>query len=203
MTLTEMFKGLLNAPDLIILTLLFINTALGFAGGFMRTLCGLVGRLAALAGACVAARALAPMLARLLVTPIVGKLFESRAEQLGELSGVLDGLQASVTEAATGMAESVAYFALLVVCFIVFSWVVSLAAKTLHFLAHLTPLGVLDSLGGGALGLAGGVLLVCVLLIAVQWFSPIAYTPLGWLSPGRVEGTVLLQALVELLPVAI
>ncbi|WP_283673791.1 CvpA family protein [Butyricicoccus sp. Marseille-Q5471] len=196
-TLTNLF----NLPDLIILAIVLVNIVLGLRQGFVRSLCGLVGKLAAIAGAIFAARTLAPGLARFVVTPIVGKVFETRVQNFG--GSALQGLQQTVTEAAAGMAESVAFIALLILFSVLFGWLVTLASKGLHFLAHLTPLGILDSLGGGVIGAASGLVLVSLILIGIEWFSPITYTTLGWLSPQRVEDTVLLARLIGLLPVAI
>ena len=67
----------------------------------------------------------------------------------------------------------------------------------------MTPLGVLDSLAGGVVGLAAGLLLVAIVLIGVWWVTPIAYSPLGWLSPERVSGSLLLAKIIDVLPVAI
>ena len=92
---------------------------------------------------------------------------------------------------------------LLILFCILFGWLIGFAAKSLHTVAHLTPLGVLDSLAGGVIGLAAGVLLVALILIGVWWVYPIAYSPLGWLSPERVSHSLLLATLIDVLPVAI
>ena len=202
--------GLCNLPDLIVLAILLVNVILGFRRGFFGSLYGLVGRViavdaaffAARAAAFFAARAAAPTVAQWIVTPIVGDLFERQAGLSGA-SGTLDGLRQSVTDAAASMAESLAFILLLVLLCILFGWLVGFAAKSLHTVAHLTPLGILDSLAGGVIGLATGVLLVALILIGVWWVSPIAYSPLGWLSPERVNHTLLLAKLIDFLPVAI
>ena len=46
-------------------------------------------------------------------------------------------------------------------------------------------------------------ILVCILLIVLQWLFPITYTSLGYLSPERVKHTLLLKQLVDALPIAI
>ena len=101
------------------------------------------------------------------------------------------------------MAESVAFVLLLILFCILFGWLVNLAAKSLHAIAHLTPLGILDSLAGGAVGLVAGAVLIALILLGVWWVYPIAYSPLGWLSPERVSHSLLLAALIDVLPVAI
>ncbi|MDY3617649.1 CvpA family protein [Agathobaculum sp.] len=200
--ITDLLPKLLNLPDLMILAVLLVNLILGFRRGALHSLTGMVGKIAALAAASFTAKALAPGLARLVVTPIVGEVFSKQAE-LGAASGLLDGLKQTVTEAAASMAESIAFLALLLLFAVLFGWLAAILGKSLHFLAHLTPLGVLDSLGGAAIGAVCGLLLICLILIGIEWFSPITYSALGCLSPERVESTVLLKALIDLLPVAI
>lgn len=191
---------LFNLPDLIILALLGFNIILGFKRGFFRSLYGFVGRIITLAAAFFAARAASPMLARFVVTPIVGDLFQNQA---GKAAGLLDELRQSVTEAAISMAESIAFLLLFLLCAILFGWLIATIAKSLHFIAHLTPLGFLDSLAGAATGLFTGIALISLLLLGIQWFSPITYTALGYLSPEYVSGTLLLAKFIDILPVAI
>ena len=196
--LIEQLPGLLNLPDLIIIAAVLVNMILGFRRGFFGALSGLVGRIIALAAAYCAARAAAPYAARWVVTPIVGQVFENQAA-LSVSSGVLDTLRQTVTEAAVSMA-----FLLLLILFgILFGWLASVLAKSLRFFAHLTPLGILDSVAGGAVGFATGVILIALILLGIEFFSPITYSSLGWLSPERVSNTVLLAKLIDVLPVAI
>ena len=146
--------------------------------------------------------AAAPYVAQWVVTPIVGEVFEKQAA-LSMPSGVLDALRQTVTEAAVSMAESVAFLMLLLLGCILFGWLVGVLTKSLRFIAHLTPLGILDSIAGGAVGFATGVILIALLLLGIEFFSPITYSSLGWLSPERVSNTVLLAKLIDVLPVAI
>ena len=198
--LLDLLKGLLNLPDLVILAVVLICMVLGFRRGFFGSLYGLVGKLIALAAAFFAARAAAPIVAKWVVTPIVGDIFQNQAA-LGEAAGLLDGLRQTVT--ATSMAESIAFLLLLLLCAILFGWIISFAAKSLHFIAHLAPLGILDSLAGGIVGAATGLVLVALLLLGIEWFFPITYSSLGCLSPERVSNTLLLAKLMDILPVAI
>lgn len=193
---------LLNLPDLIIIAVVLVNMILGFKRGFFGSLYGLLGRIIALAAAYFAACAAAPYVAQWVVTPIVGEVFEKQAA-LSMPSGVLDALRQSVTEAAVSMAESVAFLMLLILGCILFGWLVGVLTRSLRFIAHLTPLGILDSIAGGAVGFATGVILIALLLLGIEFFSPITYSSLGWLSPERVSNTVLLAKLIDVLPVAI
>ncbi|HIY38075.1 MAG TPA: CvpA family protein [Candidatus Agathobaculum merdigallinarum] len=200
--LTEQLLKLLNLPDLIIIAVVLVNMIFGFRRGFFGALSGLVGRIIALIAAYFAARAAAPYVAQWIVTPIVGDIFQNRAA-LSVSSGVLDGMRQTVAEAAVSMAESVAFLLLLILFCILFGWLVGLLSKSLRFIAHLTPLGILDSVAGGVVGFATGVLLIVLILLGIEFFSPITYSSLGWLSPERVSNTVLLAKLIEVLPVAI
>ena len=200
--LLEQLSALLNLPDLIIIAAVLVNMILGFRRGFFGSLYGLVGRIIALAAAYFAARAAAPYIASWVVTPIVGDVFEQQAT-LSVSSGVLDALRQTVTEAAQSMAESIAFLLLLILFGILFGWLVGVLTKSLRFIAHLTPLGILDSVAGGAVGFATGVILIALILVGIQFFSPITYSSLGWLSPERVSNTVLLAKLIDVLPVAI
>ena len=200
--LLEQLSALLNLPDLIIIAAVLVNMILGFRRGFFGSLYGLVGRIIALAASYFAARAAAPYIASWVVTPIVGDVFEQQAT-LSVSSGVLDALRQTVTEAAQSMAESIAFLLLLILFGILFGWLVGVLTKSLRFIAHLTPLGILDSVAGGAVGFATGVILIALILVGIQFFSPITYSSLGWLSPERVSNTVLLAKLIDVLPVAI
>ena len=200
--LLEQLSALLNLPDLIIIAAVLVNMILGFRRGFFGSLYGLVGRIIALAASYFAARAAAPYIASWVVTPIVGDVFEQQAT-LSVSSGVLDALRQTVTEAAQSMAESIAFLLLLILFGILFGWLVGVLTKSLRFIARLTPLGILDSVAGGAVGFATGVILIALILVGIQFFSPITYSPLGWLSPERVSNTVLLAKLMDILPVAI
>ena len=98
---------------------------------------------------------------------------------------------------------AVAFLLLLILGCILFGWLVGVLTKSLRFIAHLSPLGILDSVAGGAVGFATGVILIALILLGIQFFSHITYSPLGWLSPERVSNTVLLAKLMDILPVAI
>ena len=195
-------KALLNLPDLIILAILLVNMILGFYRGLIGSLFGLASRLITLAASFFAARAAAPVVAKWIVTPIVGSVFENQA-QLGEAGGLLDGLRQNVTEAAVSMAESIAFLLLLLLFFILIGSVLGLVLRAARAVAKATPLGILDSVAGGAVGLATGLVVIALLLVGIQWVSPITYSQLGYLSPERVSHTFLLAKFIDFLPVAI
>ena len=113
-TLIPILQGILNLPDLILLAIILVSAILGASRGLVRTVCNALGRLVAFAGATAAAKMLAPVLARFLVTPIVGQVFEVRAADLLSRipESVTDNLQMQATEMAAEMAESLAFFLL-------------------------------------------------------------------------------------------
>ena len=113
-TLITTCQSLLNLPDLVLLALILVSACMGASRGIVRTACNALGRLLSLVGASAAAKLLAPVLARFLVTPIVGEVFEVRAADLLSRmpEAVTDGLQAKATQMASEMAESLAFFLL-------------------------------------------------------------------------------------------
>lgn len=106
---------LLNAPDLILIAVLLANVWLGARRGLVGALYGVIGRIGMIAASVAAAKYTAPYIAQWVVVPAVGQLFEKQAA-LKTAEGVLDGLRQTVTEAAVGMSESIA-FSMLVVLF--------------------------------------------------------------------------------------
>ena len=106
---------LLNAPDLILIAVLLANVWLGARRGLVGALYGVLGRIGMITASVAAAKYTAPYIAQWVVVPAVGQLFEKQAA-LKTAEGVLDGLRQSVTEAAVGMSESIA-FSMLVVLF--------------------------------------------------------------------------------------
>ena len=62
-------------PDLILLAIILVSAILGASRGLVRTVCNFLGRIVALAGATLAARLIAPVLARYLVTDVYKRQF--------------------------------------------------------------------------------------------------------------------------------
>ncbi len=201
-TIFGVLSKLLNLPDLIILAFLLVNGFFGLRHGLLRSLIGLVGKSAALAASVWAARSAAPVVAQMIVTPIVGEVFDKQT-QIFSANALLKGLRQTAEEAAINMAESVAFAMLLTLFGVLFGWVVAIICKGLRFISHLTPISLLDALAGGIAGVATGAALVALILICIEWFAPITYSGLGWLSPQRVSDTLLLSWFIDMLPVAI
>ena len=184
---------LLNAPDLILIAVLLANVWLGARRGLVGALYGVIGRIGMIAASVAAAKYTAPA---------VGQLFEKQAA-LKTAEGVLDGLRQTVTEAAVGMSESIAFSMLVVLFSVLFGRLIWIFGRSLKLIVRRTPLSALDSAGGALIGFVTGVAFVCILLIVLQWLFPITYTSLGYLSPERVKHTLLLKQLVDVLPIAI
>ena len=193
---------LLNAPDLLLITVLLANIWLGARRGLVGALYGVLGRIGMIAASVAAAKYTAPYVAQWVVVPAVGQLFEKQAA-LKTAEGVLNGLRQTVTEAAVGMSESIAFSMLVVLFSVLFGRLIWIFGRSLKLIVRRTPLSALDSAGGAAIGLVTGLAFVCILLIVLQWLFPITYTPLGYLSPERVKNTLLLRQLVDVLPIAI
>lgn len=193
---------LLNIPDLILIAVLLVNIWLGARRGLVGALYGVVGRMGMIAASVAAAKYTAPYVAQWVVVPAVGQLFEKQAA-LQSAESVLHGLRQSVTEAAVGMSESIAFSMLTVLFSVLFGRLIWMFGRSLKHIVHRTPLSALDSAGGAAIGFVTGLAFICILLIVMQWLFPITYTPLGYLSPDRVKHTLLLRQLVDILPIAI
>ena len=168
---------LLNAPDLILIAVLLANVWLGARRGLVGALYGVIGRIGMIAASVAAAKYTAPYIAQWVVVPAVGQLFEKQAA-LKTAEGVLDGLRQTVTEAAVGMSESIAFSMLVVLFSVLFGRLIWIFGRSLKLIVRRTPLSALDSAGG-------------------------ALTSLGYLSPERVKHTLLLKQLVDVLPIAI
>lgn len=173
--------------------------------------------------AAIGAKAAAPYMARYLVTPIVGEVFEKQAQTAlqnasanpdlwSSLSALFSAdvvqnatepLRAAAAQAAQSMAESLSYFLLFFILLLACTALLRCLGKALHLLTKATPLGFLDSLAGGALGLLGGLVLALAALWALARFSPAVFSPLGLLSPAALDQTLLTRAFYGLISVFI
>ena len=129
---------LLNAPDLILIAVLLANVWLGARRGLVGALYGVLGRIGMIAASVAAAKYTAPYIAQWVVVPAVGQLFEKQAA-LKTAEGVLDGLRQSVTEAAVGMSESIAFSMLVVLFSVLFGrliWIFGRSGTIMTLSAH-------------------------------------------------------------------
>ena len=162
---------LLNAPDLILIAVLLANVWLGARRGLVGALYGVIGRIGMIAASVAAAKYTAPYIAQWVVVPAVGQLFEKQAA-LKTAEGVLDGLRQTVTEAAVGMSESIAFSMLVVLFSVLFGRLIWIFGRSLKLIVRRTPLSALDSAGGALIGFVTGVAFVCILLIGAAVAVP-------------------------------
>ena len=142
----------------------------------------------------------APALSRAVVTPIVGEVFAARAAQ-DALGDVLARLQMTVTEAAAAMAEGVAFLILAVFFLLILSIVLSpYPAQPASFdpfpAARLAqPPGGRGARPGRGRGGRAAAPVVRPPGVSGPVFE------LGWLSPARIQSTVLLRGLLAYFPI--
>ena len=196
-TMLEFLCGLCNLPDLILIGFLLFSVLMGATRGPTRAMIAVLTRIGSLVAAFYAARISAPYLARWIITPVVGDLFEERAI----LSGTV--LASQITEAAVEMAEGVAFLIVLLLCVLGIGVILHLLADLLHIIGRLPPFGFAGRLAGMGIGLLGGILLAVLTLWLLGIFRPEIYGPLGHLSPANLEKTSLVRALLEFFPVAL
>lgn len=192
--------SLLNLPDLILLIFVAWSVFNGARRGFLATVIGLVGRIVVVVGSCWLAKTCAPTLAGAVVTPIVGEAFANQAAQNANIAGVLDSLQMTVTEGAQTVAEGIAFILLSVIFLILLSLALSFVLHSLSLLTRFPPLGWLNRLAGAAFGLVSSLAVVLLLVWCVHLVRPDLFSALGWLSPERIQSTVLVRDLLAYFP---
>ena len=195
-TTLDLLRGLCNLPDLLFLGFLLFSVSMGASRGPTRALIALATRLGSLIAAFYGARFCAPFLARWVVTPIVGDLFEERAALEGTV------LASRITETAIEMAEGIAFLILLLIFVLGLGVLCHLIGDVLHLIGRLPPFGFVGRLAGMGIGLVGGILLTVLTLWLIGVFRPDIYSPLGYLSPTNLQNTTLVSALLEIFPVA-
>lgn len=201
MTILETIQALCNLPDAVILLVLIVSAAVGLHKGFLHTLYKLGGKIVALIASVFLAKLFAPAVAQTFIAPSVTSYITKQYESyLAAQPSIAAALEGTIAAAVTAMAESIAYCILFAVCFVAIYWAISVLIGGLGRLVRKTPLGLLNHLGGGALGLAGGALLLLVLLVLLSVFSPQTFGEYGVLSPSVVEGTLLLKGILASLP---
>lgn len=191
------FQQIFNVRDLLFLAFLLVSALLGAQHGLTRTFISLLGRLLSVLGAGLVAKPLSPVIARAVVTPIIGDLFERDAAAY--LTALPVPIESTITEMAVEMAEGVAFLLLLFLLGILFSILLAVLSRSLTFLTRHTPLGILDRIGGMALGVAGGVALLMLAAVVLSLVMPELFRDLGWLSPVNTENTLLTRGFLSAL----
>lgn len=178
--------------DIVLIAVLAISLILGLARGLVQTLLSVVIFVVALLGsAWVADAAAAPVtdylmpyieqvvtveITESIIAPQTASLsddtlFQSFGEGFGQLvRDMVDSAVASGMEALSGALEGIVHTAVYVVLFLLslllIQWALRLITTPLRLVEKLPVLGLLNRLGGAALGLVMGVLL-CFLITAV------------------------------------
>jgi len=194
---------LLNAPDLIFLAFLIGNIYFGCRRGFVRSLYALIRCILSSVAASFAAHMAAPIVAERIIVSIMGSVIQQRLQQR-EIAAIIDTLWNSTADKVTAIAESIAFIILLPLFCIIFSQVSRLIGAALHLtVKKIPPLRVLDSLAGGMIGMATGIAIASLIFLGIAQFSPISYSTIGYLSPQRIDQTVLVKQFISHLPLSI
>ena len=171
--------------DVILAAAVLLAVFLGARSGLIKSLAGLIKVVASVLGASFAARVLADPVAEWLRPLLVQKIQNRMAgpsvntasagellEKFGFTGSALQNLIEKVTRQAaeTGrsiaqtvvdtVTHSIAYAAVFLVAFLVLLLVLTLVIKAMELAAELPGLKTLNTLGGAALGLIKGLLLV-------------------------------------------
>lgn len=201
MTILEKMQALCNLPDIVILIVLLVSVAVGLHKGFLHTLYKLGGKVVSLLAAVFLAKFFTPVVAQTFISPAVTSYITKQYESyLTSQPSIGAALESTIAAAVTSMAESIAYCILFAICFALIYWALSVLIGGLKKLTRKTPLGLINRVGGGVLGFAGGALLLIVLLVLLSIFSPDTFGEYGVLSPSVVDGTSLLKSVLAILP---
>jgi uncharacterized membrane protein required for colicin V production len=198
--MNNIFPAIFNPYDLGILAILIISAALGERHGVVRTCVNLVKRLGTILISVYAAKALAPILAKAVVTPLLNRIFENMTNEYLTQSGVLAPIEENITQLALRIAEQAAFSLALVLLLIALNLLCQIIGTSLGLLTRLPILSTLNRVAGMALGLVGGALLLVIGLLLVSRVRPDVFVDPGALSPYRLDGTVLASRLIDLLP---
>lgn len=198
------------AADIVIAAALVLSAVIGAKRGLLQSLAGVVIVVVAFFGASWAANALAdpvaqwmrPMLEDYIQETIAaqqetadaGDLLQafqfdgsSLQQKIDEVMQQVSDTGASIVDAVTdSVSRSIAHAAVFVAAFLILLLVLWLVLQPLKLVTKLPGLHAVNALGGGALGLVRGALLVFLVVWAMQRF--------GWLITAEmVENSILLQ----------
>ena len=201
--------GQLTLADIIIAAVLILAAVVGTKKGLLKSLAGVVIVIAAFIGASFIADALAEPVAQWLQPVLEDYVQEKLApEGTNDAAALLEAfhfsgeqLEQMLQEVLTKVSEtgssvlsavgesvsySIAYAATYLVAFLVLLLALWLLSQPLHLAAKLPGLRTLNALGGAALGLVWGALLVFLAVWLMQKFN--------WLiTPEMVEESTLLH----------
>lgn len=201
--------GQFAVADMVIAVVLILTAIVGAKKGLLKSLAGVVIVVASFIGASFIADALADPVAKWLQPMLEGYLQEKLAVEgttdagamleIFQFSGenlekMVEDVLAKVSQTGMSMlsavsesvTHSIAYAAVYLVAFLALLVALWLLSQPLHLAAKLPGLRTLNALGGGALGLVWGALLVFLAVWLMQRF--------GWIiTPEMVEKSTLLH----------
>ena len=201
-------------PDLLCATILLLFLVVGAIRGMFRTLSGLLTWLLSLWGAKLIADRCAPLLVDWLTPKLLPTVSEKLAQAMSDgaasdslsgLLGVLPGVQSLLSQAGDSLAAALApavarqvalavgWLLLFAAGFIVFKLACRLLIWLLDLLDEVPGLHFLNHLGGAALGVLKGGLLIAVVVSILLWCDV--------LPRSMVDATLLLRWLASLGPV--
>lgn len=198
-------------PDLLCATILLLFLVVGAIRGMFRTLSGLLTWLLSLWGAKLIADRCAPLLVDWLTPKLLPTVSEKLAQAMSDgaasdslsgLLGVIPGVQSLLSQAGDSLAAALApavarqvalavgWLLLFAAGFIVFKLVCRLLIWLLDLLDEVPGLHFLNHLGGAALGVLKGGLLIAVVVSILLWCDV--------LPRSMVDATLLLRWLASL-----
>lgn len=201
-------------PDLLCAAILLLFLVVGAIRGMFRTLSGLLTWLLSLWGAKLIADRCAPLLVDWLTPKLLPTVSEKLAQAMSDgaasdslsgLLGVIPGVQSLLSQAGDSLAAALApavarqvalavgWLLLFAAGFIVFKLVCRLLIWLLDLLDEVPGLHFLNHLGGAALGVLKGGLLIAVVVSILLWCDV--------LPRSMVDTTLLLRWLASLGPV--
>lgn len=192
------FSNIYNLYDLVFVIFLLISLYFGSKNGLMRVVLQVCGRLITIFGAGFLAHFCAPILADAVVVPILGDVFH---RQLSSLP-ITSNLQLQISQTTSSLAEGVAFFILFLLFTIGLTVVIRGVDSALQFAKRFPPLGFLDRVGGGALGIVSGSVLALVLLHLAYYLQPALFAPLGIFATDKLAQTALVSRLLAIFPIS-
>ena len=108
------------------------------------------------------------------------------AQGSAAVSGAVDGFAGLARQAATYLATSIAYRVIFVLAFILLFVLLTLLLHTLNLVAKLPGLSICNGLGGGAIGLVKGILVLYAVIACLRVFTTLV-------TPEMEENTYVLR----------
>ena len=117
----------------------------------------------------------------------------------GRLMDRMTGTGSSILESAAHVvAERIAYVLIFIILFLVIELVMTILFTSMDGLKNLPVAGLANKLGGGAVGLASGVLVLWAVVAVLTLFMPSVTGSGGWLGPEVMERTVVAKKILQM-----